>query len=214
MKKLMIFLLVFGSAAAMEQTNIPKFSGFGNVRHSWIDNFKLFDIAPVFNEHLSKLTPVGRIFVNNITELKLKSCKDLAEVHFRRQDTEEAQKCMELLAMTVGWRKSRGGNHPLLEQIVSMYSADEVTRNSIRHKEFIGDVMYMAMYKTLRKEDGSPVDEDEFDEDRAEFFRYMANEMYGSVDGKSFADRKGLDNAFVNYSESPKYYPNDVWRNW
>jgi hypothetical protein len=74
--------------------------------------------------------------------------------------------------------------------------------------------MYMGMYKTLRKEDGSPIDEDEFDEDRGEFFRYMAYEMYHSVEGKSFDDRKGLDEDFVYYTEAPDYCLDNVWDNW
>jgi hypothetical protein len=72
--------------------------------------------------------------------------------------------------------------------------------------------MYMGLYRTLRKEDGSPVDKS--DDDKAEFFRYLASEMYEHIPGKSFENRKGLGDAFVLYSEAPEYYLNNVWHNW
>jgi hypothetical protein len=101
-KKVLVFLFAFSSAAAMELQDIPRLNNLGDLNHR-LDDTELFDIHPTYNEYLAQLTPIGGAFVNNVTELKLRECKDLAELHFQKRDTEEAQKCMELLALAAGW---------------------------------------------------------------------------------------------------------------
>ncbi|MDR2067807.1 MAG: hypothetical protein LBP41_02345 [Holosporaceae bacterium] len=210
MKKILIVLFVLGNVMAMMPPDIPKLNDLENINHR-LDDTELFDIRPIYNEHISRFGPEGKEFVNNITELKLKECKNLAESHFQRRDTEEAKKCMELLAVTAGWSRFMG-NENLMEQIIALYS-EEVTRKSIQYYEFIGDVMYMGLYKTLRKEDGTTVYADEIESDMAEFFKEMASYMYRRVEW-SLDDRKGLNKCFVYYSTRPEYYPDDVWPNW
>ncbi|MDR2067812.1 MAG: hypothetical protein LBP41_02370 [Holosporaceae bacterium] len=213
MKKTLIALFMFGSAAAMNLPNIPKLNNLEKNSHCWIANYKLFDIRPIFLEHISEFSPEGKEFVNNITELKLEECKNSAEQYFLRRDTEEAEKCMELLALAAGWPGSRFGRQKnLTKQIVALYQADKVTQDSIIYKEFCGDVMYKGMYRTFRKEDGTLVSGDEFNTHKAEFFRWYAQEMYSSTQSKSFSDRNLHD--FVSYSTSPEYYPYNVWKNW
>ena len=114
--------------------------------------------------------------------------------------------------MVAAWPESEG-NYDLTKQIVALYKEEDVTLNSIQHKEFVADVMYTGLYRSFRKMDGSFIISD-FNEDKAEFFRWMANEMYGAIPQNSFEDRKGLEEWIVLYSEGPGYYPYNIWPNW
>jgi hypothetical protein len=201
----------FGSVTAMEQPNIPHFD-IKKAESDWLADFKLFNISPIFNEHISNLSPVGSVFVNNVIRLNLKKCKETAvEQSFQSQSTEEAKKCMELLSVVAGWPRF-GGEGSLTEQIVSMYDSGNVTRAKIEYKEFVADVLYMGFYSTFRKIDGTPVDK--FDVHKAEFFRLVSNNMYKSIGQKTFENRLGLTGHLVFYSTSPEYLPYDVWDNW
>jgi hypothetical protein len=219
MKNLAVILgMAFGSVVtAMEHQNTPYFDFDLHLEEkelSWLEACEPFDIRPVFNEHISNLTAVGADFVNNVVELNLEKCEATAiEQHFQSQSTEEARKCMELLSVVAGW-PAFCKEEDLTERIVSLYDREKVTRKGTKYKEFVGDVLYMGFYKTFRKIDGSPVDK--FDEHLSEFFRYVSENIYDGISGKSFDDRLGLRDCFVCllYSSAPEYTLSEVWPNW
>lgn len=202
-----IFVVAFSCVTAMKQPNVPSFD-IEKAKSSWLAGFKLFDIRPVFNEHISNLSSAGVDFVNDILELNLEKCgKTAVEQRFQSQSTEEARKCMELLSVVVGWPRKES----VIEQIVSLYDK-KVTLKGIMYKEFVADILYMGFYSTFRKIDGSPVDE--FDVHKAEFFRLVSGDVCGSIKQETFRNRLGLEKYLVLYSTSPEYLPRDVWDNW
>jgi hypothetical protein len=206
-----IFAIAFSGITAMELPDVPRLD-IEKDNAAWLADFKLFDISPIFNEHISNLSSAGVDFVNNVIELNLKKCKETAlEKSFQSQSTEEARKCMELLSVVAGWPRFDEEEN-LTDQIVSLYDMEKVIQAGIKYKEFVADVLYMGFYRTFRKNDGTPVDK--FDDGKAEFFRYVSDDMYESIQEKSFNDRLGLEKYLVRYSTSPEYYPYDVWDNW
>jgi hypothetical protein len=187
---------------------------------AWIKDIMSFDISPIFNEHIANFSPVAKSFVDGIIQLDIEKCAELAKSHFQSRATEEAVKCMELLAVVAGWPAFSGG-WELIKQIKGMYNKKEVTIGSIKYKEFVGDVMYMGLYTNAVKvnnEGEVPKWEENVDKDvEAEFFRWLAYEMYERIPGKLSSLYEGgewLGIDTVSYSTTPEYYPSDVWKKW
>jgi hypothetical protein len=192
---------------------VPRLQDFESARVNWIERFELFDITPVFKKHIADFSQTARDFVYNILQLNLQKCIGPAKLYFQNKDTEEAAKCMELLALVAGWPNFHGGSE-LIKQITKMYDKERITIGSITHKQFVGDALYTGFCMTFRSEDG--IQNQEFDEDNAEFFRWTSCEMYRKIpDGTRLIEsRKGLGEPLALYSASPEYYPYDVWGNW
>jgi hypothetical protein len=93
-----------------------------------------------------------------------------------------------------------------------LYNRENVTEKGIEYKEFVADILYMGFWRSFRNIDGSPVEK--YDDGKAEFFRLVSDDMYKSMEQKSYDNRLGLKEPLVYYSTSPEYLPYDVWDNW
>jgi hypothetical protein len=178
----------------------------------WQDREKFFDIAPVYEARMAELrNPNARAFVEHIANAEIEECTDLAEQYFQTRSDEDSKKCMELLALTAGW-PSRRGLREVTRRIRRMCNEEEIALKNFEYREFCGDILYMGLHRTFKKNADGAVDLKMFKIDKAEFFRELSNMMYSSVPGKTFADRK--HKCYIRYSTTPGWCPRVVWTNW